>query len=249
MNPVSFLSRVCGAWRRIRASERPARAAIAWAHAHAQAIWRDAVWAIGDLPDDMYLGVWTGGVEQGCSDGDLQFFGYRAVAYRTLRDIRLHLRVHAPDVRRFVDAGCGLGRPLYFFSREQFDQLLGYEVALSIFERSRRQLERAKFRHKRFAAISIEHGDATYLIDLTRDFVLLLYNPFGPVPMARLCGRLKDARVAIHIYYVNPVHADILESILRQPAERIDSFIPVNYYFIDGAAERHHLPDTLGSED
>jgi SAM-dependent methyltransferase len=214
---------------------RSARVIVAWARRHVQVAWRRVVWTIGDLPDDIRLGIWTGRIHHGCADEDRQFFGYGAVAYRTLRDIRAHLRLHAPCVRRFVDAGCGLGRPLYFFAGERFDQLMGYEVAPSIFERSRRQLDRAKRRHKRFATISIEDGDATLMIDVTRDFVLLLYNPFGPVPMARLCHRLKDARVDVHIYYVNPVHAGTLEAVLACSGERIDSFIPVNYYFINGS--------------
>jgi len=214
--------------------KRSARTIVAWARSHAHMMWRRAVWRICDLPDDIRLGIWTGRVDHSCADGDHQFFGYGAVAYRTLRDIRAHFRLHAPKVRLFVDAGCGLGRPLYFFADGQFDQLLGYEVAPLVFEISRQRLDRAKRRHQRFTTISIELGDATKLIGLDRDFVLLLYNPFGPIPMTRLCNRLKDARVDVHVYYVNPVYAGTLEALLSCSAERIESFIPVNYYFIDG---------------
>ena len=191
---------------------------------------RVIVWRVRDFPSELRLGIQTAGVIHTHRDVAREICSYGAIAYSTLRDIRRHLEVRGTSARRFVDMGCGLGRPLYFFADARFDELIGYEVTPELFRAAQALLARAKVVRRTYGKITLIQADGTTSLSLDRDLVLFLYNPFGAGPMRRLCDRIKQTHAKIQIYYANPIHSAVVEEVLRLKGERIDSFVPVEYY-------------------
>lgn len=187
------------------------------------------------MPHEVRLGIRTAGIELRHEDKEQGFYGYGAADYRTLGEIRRHLVERRIVARRFADAGCGLGRPLYFFSDLHFDELIGYEVSIELCDRARQQLTRVRNRRPGYAKISFECGDVTNILPVDQDLVLFMYNPFDSGPMARLCSRLRAARGNVYIYYVNPVHAAVIEREAVVATEKIHAFIPITFYHLAGS--------------
>ena len=191
---------------------------------------RIIVWRVGDLPSELRLGIQTAGVIHTYSDAAREICSYGAVAYSTLRDIRRHMEVRGTSAERFIDMGCGLGRPLYFFADGRFDELIGYEVSPELFRAAQAMLARAVAARPMYDKITLIQADGTTALPIDRDLVLFLYNPFGASPMERLCNRIKQTRAKIQIYYANPVHSAVVQEVLGIKGETIESFIPVEYY-------------------
>lgn len=194
-------------------------------------IFRLAFRKLTDLPYDIRSRISTGKFVSGYVDTERQIHSYEPTPYITLRAIARHVDQHAGACSRFIDVGCGLGRPLYFFA-SRFDELLGYELAEPLFRAGADQLARAKRSNPVLRKISLLRSDATSAIPLDRSMVLFLYNPFGPEPMARLCEHLKQSACEMHIYYTNPLHADVIEAALAPVSERFSAFIEVAYFHV-----------------
>lgn len=179
---------------------------------------------------DRRLGVCTNVYTSRYADARQERHSCEPVPYTTLRIVREHLHARAPDVRVFVDIGCALGRPLYFFADDQFDRLTGYEVVPEVASAAEEQA--ATFRARKFPTqdLRIVEADAVESVPLEEETVVFCYNPFGPGPLERLCERLKNGQATVYFYYANPVYSHIVAECLGQQPEVIDGFIPVHFY-------------------
>ncbi|MDE2184851.1 MAG: class I SAM-dependent methyltransferase [Alphaproteobacteria bacterium] len=192
------------------------------------AYYRRLYWRLSDFPFDRLYGIATAEII-GIHDHEKQVYRYEPIPYVTLRAIARHMSDHGVRVPLFVDVGCGLGRPLYFFA-SRFETLLGIELSESIADLARRRLAKARDRHAAYGRIQLVTADATQAVPLDRDMVVFLYNPFGPGPMARLCQHLAHATGDLHIYYANPHHADVMAKGLQSQEERLKGFFDVAYF-------------------
>jgi SAM-dependent methyltransferase len=185
-----------------------------------------------DRPYERRLGVRTGLVTDMFHDVETQTQGHMGTPYRVLDAIRAHMRENGIAPPRFIDIGCGLGRPLYYFAAD-FEDLQGYEIVASLHAAAQAQLDKVRARDPNYARIAIHHADATATLPLDRPTVLFLYNPFGPKPLARLCARLAAAEHEVHLYYVNPTLAPLLAAELGRAADaRLHDWFDVVYYRI-----------------
>jgi hypothetical protein len=188
-----------------------------------------------DRPHERRLGIDTALVTPGLSNIEAQIQGHMGTPYRVLGAVRRHMDANGVAVPRFVDAGCGLGRPLYYFA-DRFEDLQGFEIVMSLHRAAQEQLDAVRAKDPAYARIAIHHLDATAALPLDRPMVLFLYNPFGPKPMARLCERLEAAEQEIHLYYVLPMLADQLAAALgRPPDARFRAAHDILYYRIGPA--------------
>jgi SAM-dependent methyltransferase len=185
-----------------------------------------------DRPHERRLGISTGLVTPGLSNIEAQIQGHMGTPYRVLETIRAHMDRSGIAVPRFVDIGCGLGRPLYYFA-DRFEDLQGFEIVMSLHAAAQAQLEAVQAKNPDYARIAIHHADATAALPFDRPMVLFLYNPFGPKPMARLCERLRAAEHEIHLYYVLPMLAEQLAAALgRAPDATFHAVHDIHYYRI-----------------
>lgn len=204
------IPRLAGIWRRLKRAYRDVR----------------------ELPYERRLGIRTALVTPALGHFAAQIGGHEGTPYRVLDRIAQHLMEHGIAPPRFIDVGCGLGRPLYYFA-DRFEELQGYEIVASLFAAAREQLGTVRAKRPAYARIDIHHADATTAVPLDRPMVLFLFNPFGPAPMARLCGQLKAAEHAVHLYYVNPVLAGMPEAEMGRPADaRLRGRFDILYYRI-----------------
>jgi SAM-dependent methyltransferase len=141
------------------------------------------------------------------------------------------MTAHEIATRRFVDLGCGMGRPLYFFAH-RFDELFGYELVAPIHARASAQLARAQATRADFRRISILCTDSTTAVPLDQPPVAFLYNPFGSKPMARLCARLRETRSHMHVYYANPVLMDMIAAAVGPPEDIFRCDFDIAYFQI-----------------
>jgi SAM-dependent methyltransferase len=182
-----------------------------------------------DIPGDLLLGISTGLWKKNDGDVTRQIHAYEPVPYPTLRDIRRHSQSNGINVPNFVDVGCGHGRPLYFFARE-FDQLVGYEIDPEVYSAANEQLRRARRRRPEFKKIRILEHDATGALPIDGDMVIFMYNPFGPDSMTQFCHTLAKRNGETHIYYVNPLYADVVDRCLAIEGYEFSKFLKVKYY-------------------
>lgn len=197
-------------------------------------VYRYAYRKLSDLPYEKALGISTSKFITSFQDSERQIHRYEPVPYTTLRDIARHMDRRAVSALRFVDIGCGLGRPLYFFST-RFQQLLGFELAEPLVLTARRQLEDIKRKKSGFGNIEFIMADATSAVPLDKEMVVFLYNPFGPELMAQLCRHLCASRAGMHVYYANPAYPEPF-SLIADSSEDIPGFIPARYFYIRPAA-------------
>ena len=183
-----------------------------------------------DRPQERRLGIRTGIVTDANRDFDAQIQSHMAIPYRVLDTIAGDLEARDIAVPRFIDIGCGLGRPLYYFA-DRFEDLQGFEITAPLHVAAQAQLDAVRARRPAYARIALHHADATTAFPLDRPAVLFLYNPFGPKPMARLCERLRAAEHEVHLYYANPALRDLLAVELgRPPDARLHDWFDIDYY-------------------
>lgn len=174
----------------------------------------------------------TGLVTKALSNPVVQAEGHMGTPYRVLDAVAKHMDANGIAVPRFVDAGCGLGRPLYYFA-DRFEDLQGFEIAASLHAGALEQLAAARAKNPDCARIAIHQADATVALPLDRAMVVFLYNPFGPWPMKRLCERLRAAEQEVHLYYVNPVLTELLAAEMARPADaKLHAVHDILYYRI-----------------
>ena len=186
-------------------------------------------WVDGAM-GDRSLGIRTNVYTSRYADARAERHSCEPVPYATLRSVRNHIRSHAPDVKVFVDIGCALGRPLYFFADDQFDRLTGYEVVPQIAFAAEEQMVAFRARRPSHREIRIVEADAVECLPLDESAVVFCYNPFGPGPLERLCERLKNARGTVYLYYANPVYSRVVASSLGRQPDVIDGFVAVHVY-------------------
>jgi SAM-dependent methyltransferase len=185
-----------------------------------------------DRPYERRLGVRTALVTDALRDFEAQIQGHMATPYRVLDTIAEHMQGEGIVAPRFVDIGCGLGRPLYYFAA-RFEDLQGFEIATPLHAAAQEQLDSVRAKNPAYARIAIHHDDATTALPLDQPMVLFFYNPFGPKPLARLCERLRTAEHEIHLYYVNPALGELLAAEIGRPADaRLKDWFDVLYYRI-----------------
>ncbi len=188
-----------------------------------------------DRPYERRLGVRTALVTDALRDFDAQIQGHMATPYRLLDTVGRHMRDNGIAAPRFVDVGCGLGRPLYYFA-DRFEDLQGFEIAAPLCAAAREQLEAVCAKNPGYARIAIHHADATTAVPLDQPMVLFFYNPFGPKPLVRLCARLRSAEQEIHLYYANPALGEVLAAEMGRPADaRLNDWFDIVYYHITPA--------------
>jgi SAM-dependent methyltransferase len=192
-------------------------------------------WRWTNLTGDAALGVPTRGFSHRPTDAAREFYGYWAVAYPTLRDIGARMATDGVTARRFVDVGCGLGRPLYYFA-DRFDELIGYEVSFDRAAQAQALLRAAQARRPDFAGITVVEADAAQALPIDRPMAVFLYNPFGAGPMRAFVERVLACPHPVHIYYVNPVHSKVITEALGQAPVRVRSFIPFHVWRHGGQA-------------
>ena len=73
---------------------------------------------------------------------------------------------------------------------------------------------------------------AALAVPLDVPLTLLLYNPFGPATMARLCERLAQTKADIRIYYAYPAHGDVVARLLAPPADRLRRLGDIAYFHL-----------------
>jgi SAM-dependent methyltransferase len=183
-----------------------------------------------DAPHERRLGVDTSLITGAFFDFKTQVVECSPVPYPVLDAVRKHMDANGVAARRFIDLGCGLGRPLYYFA-DRFDALHGYEIAPPLYDAAREQLERVRPTHPLYGRIALHNADATTQSPLDAPTVLFLYNPFGPKPLARLAERLKAVTRETHVYYANPVERAVLDRELgRLPDDRFRALFNIDYY-------------------
>ncbi len=194
--------------------------------------WRKSRRIVSDLPGDLRHGISTGLLKPdlGHADGEA-YFGYEPVPYTTLRDIRQDMASRAVARGQFVDIGCGWARPLYYFA-DRFDALTGYEVNPRLFAKSAAQLRHAQRRRPIYRKIALHLEDGITANVYSQGGVLFMYNPFGPEPMRRLAGRLRQSSQEFHIYYVNPLHFDVLQNELGVTSREFSTFMKVRHFHL-----------------
>jgi SAM-dependent methyltransferase len=188
---------------------------------------------ITDAPYEIRYGVNTTAIVDAHADGEQH--QCEPIPYVTLNAVARHMAAHPGPRRCFADIGCGLGRPLYYFA-SRFETLRGYEIAQPVHDAARAQLERVQQHNTDYRKIAFANADAAAAVPLGVPLTLLLYNPFGPATMARLCERLAQSKSDIRIYYAYPAHADVVARALGAPADRFHRLVDITYFHIPGAA-------------
>lgn len=185
-----------------------------------------------DRPSERRLGIRTALVTDALRNFEAQVQGHMGTPYRVLDTIRRHMDANGIAPSRFVDVGCGLGRPLYYFA-DRFEDLQGFEITASLYAAGQAQLDAVRANHPDYARIALHHADATTALPLDRPMVLFFYNPFGPKPLARLCEQLRAAEHEVHLYYVNPTLRDLLAAEMGRPADaELHDWFDILYYRI-----------------
>jgi SAM-dependent methyltransferase len=128
----------------------------------------------------------------------------------------------------FVDLGCGKGLTLILALRFGFQRIVGIEFGSTLCEIAQRNLERLRQKRTLAQPIDAVLGDAAEFQFPAQPLVVYLYNPFGPVVIARVLANLK-ASLSEHprgcwIVYVRPLHHSLFaESGYLQTFESSDS--------------------------
>jgi SAM-dependent methyltransferase len=167
----------------------------------------DAYW-------DIRLGVdthgWIENQDLGFADRERQshatkYHGYR---YRRIERLYRESRRFVPDPEVAIDVGCGEGRLVYAFAARGVPGI-GVELSAGLVERARRNAARFKG-----APVKFEHADAAEYRLPERRAIVLMFNPFDGVVMAKFVENNLATlrRTGSIIAYANDVHAPVLES-------------------------------------
>jgi SAM-dependent methyltransferase len=127
----------------------------------------------------------------------------------------------------FVDLGSGKGRTLLMAARLPFKRLEGVEFSGRLHAIASANLACLEQPER----IRLHHCDAAAYAFPPEPSVLFLYNPFGRPVLARVLERLERSLERtpreVHLLYVNPVQADLLDRcaalrrVERRPVARL----------------------------
>ncbi|HET8715012.1 MAG TPA: class I SAM-dependent methyltransferase [Holophagaceae bacterium] len=191
---------------------------------------------------DRRLGIWTqrrSFARPETSGGDGR--PCQPVPYSVLEAIERHLRGEGFPLERFVDVGCGAGRPLAFFSRLPFERMTGIEIDPAVAALARRNLQRLRPGWARCGSLGILQEDA---LEADVDWVgavVYLANPFGPRTMAAFAERLRTQLRArpggrILLYYALPLQEEGLRAAFPGARrETLEGLEPCRVYHLDAA--------------
>lgn len=165
--------------------------------------------------------------------------------YSVLGAIASHLHATGSPLRTFVDVGCGVGRPLAFFSQLGFERMLGIEINPEVADQARQNIQRIRKAWNRAGHIEILTTDIlTAPVDLTGS-VIYLANPFGRATMQAFADRLKSQLQShpgqeILVYYVLPLHAGaLIEAFPRAERQENDGVDPWQFFRLNEASFAH----------
>ena len=104
---------------------------------------------------------------------------------------------------KFIDLGCGKGRPLLIASRYDFSELIGIDFAVNLAAIARENCARTNI----LATIICQ--DAAQFPFPPGNSVIFLWNPFGPDVLNRVIDNMLASQLGIrYIIYVNPKHEE-----------------------------------------
>jgi SAM-dependent methyltransferase len=129
------------------------------------------------------------------------------LAYRLIARYIGLLELQPRDV--VYDLGCGTGRPICMFARQNVARCVGVELDKRIADTARRNAAALK---ERRSEISIVEADAASL-NYRDATVFWLYNPFGRATMAAVLARieagLRQSPRQVRFCYVTPEEEDV----------------------------------------
>jgi SAM-dependent methyltransferase len=181
-------------------------------------------------PIDRQLGTNTGGIYPpeaieglGPGAGNLPYMGSQpSIVRRALREIG--------DVRnkRFIDIGCGKGRPMLVATEFPFREVLGCDLAEPLVEVANAN---ATIIARRFPQRTAMRAYAQNALDMqlpAGELVVFLFNPFGAAIMTQLLRKLEadlDARRLTHltVVYIYPICAHVFDGSSRMKRHFFES--------------------------
>jgi SAM-dependent methyltransferase len=117
----------------------------------------------------------------------------------------------------FVDFGCGKGRALVLAADFGFKRAIGVELAPSLYQTARDNVELYRRRRARGAPIEVHCGDAAQFEVPGGDLMLYFYHPFGESVMRRVALNIERAwRLRARnlvVAYRNPVHSRVFDEL------------------------------------
>lgn len=121
----------------------------------------------------------------------------------------------APEAGPFLDYGCGKGRVLMMAAEAGFREIIGVELSRQLCEQARQNWLRFVARFGRGARAAIVHEDAAVYAVPPAVSCVYLYNPFGEWIIEQVLDRIDESLKIrprkLHLIYVAPYHADLLE--------------------------------------
>lgn len=160
--------------------------------------------------------TWTGDARHGIDSREdtmtpaltTEYRGYFPLSYGALARIGQQMALGPDDV--LYDVGCGKGRALCMFARQNLRACVGIEIDPVLAGIARANAVRMRGRR---TPVVIHECNAT-VADYADATVFLLYNPFGPATLARWLARVQAALATqprdIRIIYAHPVHEAVL---------------------------------------
>ena len=110
---------------------------------------------------------------------------------------------------KFIDLGCGKGRPLLVASEFPFCEIIGVELSASLAKTARHNADVMMQRFSRRTPIRIVVGDVKQFPLPAGNLVLFLYNPFDEQVVAKVAEAvntaLTTAQRTVYVVYYNPV--------------------------------------------
>jgi SAM-dependent methyltransferase len=165
-------------------------------------------------PFDELHGVHTSGFVPGYLLGSTVHVGYAGAQPGIIR--KALTVIPEPQQCRFLDLGCGKGRPLLVATEFGFPAITGVEVSPGLARIARRNAGILANAYPDRTRINIVTADATKYRLPAESLVVFLYNPFdGPLIERLLCNieaSLLQSPRALYIVYYNPVFAGIMDA-------------------------------------
>jgi hypothetical protein len=118
---------------------------------------------------------------------------------------KLLKKLNIENTDSIIDLGCGLGSPMFYFSKFPFRKIIGLEFSEKLYTGCKRNIER--FNDPRLYAI---YGDAGNFNSYDEFNYVFMANPFGLSTMSRVINKIchsyhRNPRI-ITLIYKNPVY-------------------------------------------
>lgn len=150
-------------------------------------------------------------------------YGYGPTPERRFRRALGRLEISRGDFT-FIDLGCGKGKALILAAELGFERVIGVEASPEMAALARHNIERVDAgAGSRLEVITCEAGEYEFPL---KPLVVYLYDPFDAAVLqrviARLAASLQAAARPVHLVYMRPSHAEVLEQsgLLRRVVRR-----------------------------